>query len=178
MSIIETIRAEVERLKKDVDNTPLATEQIAGYLFALVDVQKFLDTLQEQPVCEELEEAASNAGFDYVDDIVLLAEPNHRWNDHDVEQAYIDGFKAGAKWQKEKDAELIEIAYNDGITIGKTKQKEQMMKEAVEGEVCIPNVWAEYEEGKELIIRAEISKELGFRLGDKVRIIIVKEDKQ
>ena len=36
-----------------------------------------------------------------------------------------------AKWQKEHDAELIEIAYNDGITIGMTKQKEQMLREAV-----------------------------------------------
>ena len=47
-TIIEKIRAEIERLKKDVDNTPLATEQIAGYLFALVDVQKSLSTLQER----------------------------------------------------------------------------------------------------------------------------------
>ena len=49
---------------------------------------------------EGLDEAASNAGFDYVDDIVLLAEPNHRWNDHDVEKAYGDGFKAGAEWDR------------------------------------------------------------------------------
>ena len=85
-------------------------------------------------------------------------------------------FIAGANWQKQHDAELIEIAYNDGITIGMTKQKEQMMKAAVEGEICIPNVWVEHKEGKELVARAEISKELGFKFGDKVRIIIVKED--
>ena len=89
---------------------------------------------------------------------------------------WVHAFIAGAKWQKQHDAELIEIAYNDGITIGMTKQKEQMMKEAVEGEVCIPNVWVEHKEGKELVVRAEISKELGFKFGDKVRIIIVKED--
>lgn len=47
-TIIEKIRAEVERLKKDVDNTPLATEQIAGYLFALVDVQKRLSDLEKE----------------------------------------------------------------------------------------------------------------------------------
>lgn len=44
----------------------------------------------------------------------------------------IDAFKAGAEWQKQRDAELIEIAYNDGITIGKTKQKEQMIKDSEE----------------------------------------------
>ena len=57
MSIIETIRAEVERLKKNVDNSPLAPEQIAGYLLALADMQKKLDTLQEQPVKPSVEEA-------------------------------------------------------------------------------------------------------------------------
>lgn len=46
--IIETINTEIEWLKKAVDNTPLATEQIAGYLLALVDVQKSISTLQEQ----------------------------------------------------------------------------------------------------------------------------------
>lgn len=63
-----------------------------------------------------------------------------------------DAFIAGAKWAKE-----------------------QIMREAVEGEVCIPNVWVEHKEGQELVVRAEISKELGFKFGEKVRIIIVKE---
>ena len=40
-----------------------------------------------------------------------------------------DAFIVGANWQKQHDAELIEIAYNDGITIGMTKQKEQMMND-------------------------------------------------
>lgn len=73
----------------------------------------------------------------------------------DFYDALAEFFVAGAKWQKE-----------------------QMMKKAVEGEVCIPNVWVEHKEGKELVVRAEISKELGFKFGDKVRIIIVKEDEK
>ena len=56
------------------------------------------------------------------------------YDDVDV-KASKDAFIAGANWQKQHDAELIEIAYNDGITIGMTKQKEQMMEEAVEMEV-------------------------------------------
>ena len=60
--------------------------------------------------------------------------------------------------------------------LGAEHAREKMMAEAVEGEVCIPNVWVEHKEGKELVVRAEISKELGFKFGDKVRIIIVKED--
>ena len=53
---------------------------------------------------------------------------------------------------------------------------EQMMKEAIEGEVCIPNVWVEHKEGKELVVRAEISKELGFKFGDKVRVVVCKKE--
>ena len=83
-----------------------------------------------------------------------------------------EAFIAGANWQKQHDAELIEIAYNDGITIGMTKQKEQMMKEAVEGEIqmrysgclCAKTIRAINEDK--------------FNFGDKVRIIIVKEDEK
>lgn len=45
-----------------------------------------------------------------------------------------------------KNAELIEIAYNDGITIGMTKQKEQMMDEWLKDrDGCF---WDGVEEGK------------------------------
>lgn len=73
----------------------------------------------EESVPNDLEEAAEEylqkvkAGF-----LRTLEHPTAK-----------DCFKDGAKWQKQHDAELIEIAYNDGITIGKTKQKEQMMKD-------------------------------------------------
>ena len=66
----------------------------------------------EEKPSEDLEVAASRLGFDYVDNIVQES-PGHRWNDHDVEFGYRDGFIAGAKWHEQ-----------------------QMMKEAVEFE-CI-----------------------------------------
>lgn len=52
-------------------------------------------------VPNDLEEYASRAGFDYVDNIVQ-EHPGHRFNDHDVEYAYRDGIIAGAKWKKGK----------------------------------------------------------------------------
>ena len=78
------------------------------------------------------------------------------------------GFIAGAEWQKEHDAELIEIAYNDGITIGMTKQKEQMMKEAVAVEVV----------GDKRDLRLVDSTQrclFNANRGDWLKIIIVKE---
>ena len=84
--------------------------------------------------------------------------------------------EAAEKYSKERAEGHILYDWVHAFIAGAKWQKEQMMKEAVEGEVCIPNVWVEHKEGKELVVRAEISKELGFKFGDKVRIIIVKED--
>ena len=61
----------------------------------------------------------------------------------------------------------VNSAYGIGFLEGAEWAREQMMKEAVEGEVCIPNVWVDHKEGKELVVRTEISKELGFKFGDK-----------
>lgn len=71
----------------------------------------------------------------------------------------------------------VNSAYGIGFLEGAEWTREQMTKMAVDGEACIPNVWVEHKEGKELVVRAEISKELGFKFGDKVRVIILpKED--
>ena len=66
-----------------------------------------------------IEEAADNHIREVVD---AAGHPGWDWTTQDIADAFI----AGAKWQKQHDAELIEIAYNDGITIGMTKQKEQV----------------------------------------------------
>ena len=83
-----------------------------------------------------------------------------------------EAFIAGAKRQKQHDAELIEIAYNDGITIGMTKQKEQMMKDAVEGRIGDGGL-----HNAIFIKEPEWAESLDrLNKGDKVKIIIVKED--
>lgn len=77
-----------------------------------------------------------------------------------------DAFKAGAKWQEEKDQEIIKLAEDHAFLAGADWQKEQMMKEAVE-EVVKYNDYPEY---KYVLVPHE-----EFNDGDKVRIIIVKE---
>ena len=96
------------------------------------------------------------------------------YDDVDV-KASKDAFIAGPNWQKQHDAELIEIAYNDGITIGMTKQKEQMMKEAVEGQVRKDDTIGYFEFSNEQQFRSLLEQ---FQDCDKVRIIIVKEDEK
>ena len=115
----------------------------------------------EEPVCEELKDAAKK----------YAVETNPSTNLPCV-FCLRDSFKAGANWQKEQnDIKATRIARK-----AIEWYKEEMMKGAVEGEVCIPNVWVEHNEGKELVVRAEISKELGFKFGDKVRIIVLKDE--
>ena len=99
--------------------------------------------------------------------VSAAGHPGWDWTTQDIADAFI----AGAKWQKEHDAELIEIAYNDGITIGMTKQKEQMMKEAVEGVVCYGSKGAYIETD----FLGEYDTDVYGMPGDKVRVFIVKE---
>lgn len=152
-TIIEKIRAEVERLKKDVDNTPLATEQIAGYLFALVDVQKRLSDLEkeEKPISAYLEKAAE----EYASDEMMSGL---------AERAFI----AGAKWQAEQDQETIELAEDHAYLAGAVNEREKMMKEAVEVKVVGFDI-----ENHTIFLSTNPT---GLNLKDTVRIIICKKE--
>ena len=93
---------------------------------------------------EELNKAASYEAFDYVDKIIWEHKDTTtiQRNDHDVEKGYEEGFIAGAEWYKE-----------------------QMLKEAVEGE------YDKYPAA--IYLEVPIPR---MNQGDKVRFIIVKED--
>jgi len=62
------------------------------YMMAVKDVLEILD-MQEEPVSEELNEAA----IDYAESVDYRGFSNAPWN------FVQDVFKAGAKWQKRKD---------------------------------------------------------------------------
>ena len=107
-------------------------------------VEFIKESLQEESISEDLEEAAEE------------------WD----ESLYrSDAFKAGAKWQKEKDDEEKVLIYKRSFE----DCKEQMMAKAVDGEVTY---------GKSLAIPSlgyRLDKE-GLDFGDKVKVIIIKED--
>lgn len=78
--------------------------------------------------------------------------------------------------EKQKEQEHIcdsaqyEEGFKTGLEIGLRKQKEQMMKGAVEGEVENASFGIVY-------LRKNLAND-GYSTGDKVRIIIVKEDEK
>ena len=167
MTTKERIRAKIERrmveLAKDkyidLHDTLCRTKELNLLL-------SFLDTLEE-PVsdCHDLEEAADEYSGD----------PNTGFVDMTAYRA----FKAGAEWQKAKMMEEWlkdrDGCFWDGVNEGKKAMKEQIMEGAVGGS-CI----------EDLTAGSVIDTEYGvlylppnkFCVGDKVRIIIVKEDGQ
>jgi len=128
-----------------------------------VNVDKMLAECRgydEQPD-KSLEEAAE----EYTD--------GKSWAKENYLTPYIrEAFNAGAKWQKEQMEERWlkdrEGCFWDGVEEGKKVMKEQMMKGAVEGFIFQS---ADYYP-KELIARYEGD----LKMGDKVKLIIVKED--
>ena len=163
-------------------------------------ISKAIDIIQQpeqQSLPQELEEAAEKYRRESYGKSIL---PNIDGPMPEYVGSVKDAFIAGAEWQKEQDekelSEKIASAYQlgladkekqmmdewlkdrdgcfwDGVEEGKKAMREQMMKEAVEGEVmttgfstCDPVF---------IINRSELSPETSFKDGDKVRIIIVKE---
>ena len=84
-------------------------------------------------------------------------------------QDVYDAFKAGAEWQKEQDQETIELAEDHAMLAGRMQMKEQMMKDAVDGYVTLTLTGT-------LTVAATIKEEDNVGIGDKVRVIIVKEE--
>lgn len=145
MSNIEKIRQEIERRIGSVNEKQDANPAMPKYRWymyegmkeAFIDMKYFIDSLPEEKPSEDLEEAVEN----YIAPIENDEGLDYiNFNGKDIKDAFI----AGAEWQKE-----------------------QMMKDAVEGDYdcqyMTPAVF--------------LDKYLdGIKDGDKVRIIIVKED--
>lgn len=163
MTTKELIRAELKRLE-EMDYPVDTYEQSVGFYNALDRIKSFLDTLEE-PVSEDLEEVAE----EYAD------YNSRRWQeDGDIYYDHSkikDAFKAGAEWQSKKEQDIIETAEDHAFFAGANWQKEQMMKGAVEGEV-VKDI------SNKLAVTAKNINLEGFKFGDKVRIIIVKEEEE
>lgn len=115
---------------------------------------------KSEMVSEDLEEASI---------AYSCANPSERsdgmYDQTDIEWA----FEAGAEWQIQKDQETIELAEDHAMLAGMNKMKEEMMKDAVEGLVGghtdIP-----------AFINLEIEHKPNVKVGDKVKIIILKTE--
>ena len=137
---VQKIREEVERLKSQLlrgaCSSQIAMETMCKEE-AYNEILAILDTMQEEPVSEELDEAVNNA-------------LNNVLNTHEIVnvRSCLEMFRFGANWKKE-----------------------QMMAKAVDAEL--------YSDGMltPLIGIKDKEKISNIKFGDKVKLIIIKENK-
>ena len=157
MSIIEQIRAEVERQKGYYRITNPYDKRAIRVCEKLLS---FLSTLQEQPVCDGLEEEIVKVCEDFVFPLYGLDDEFGRELINKIARHF-------AQWQKEKDEAEITFAYADGCTY----TMDRLRREAVEGVVSL-----QFADGTGAVRTTDGFLLNGLRCGDKVRIIIVKEE--
>jgi len=190
-------------MRREMDNdTLLASNQQAGYLFALAEIQDFLNSLQEETPkfnVDKLREAAKTATprerptpedkEKYMEALHEYAEKK-REAPTDLEEAakeytqrmleswkfdstglrsIREPFIAGAEWQEKQDEVEKNLKYLYGMDEGARIMKEQMMKDAVEGEVVSALENVNY-------VRTMSKVPSWLHFGQKVKLIIVKED--
>ena len=148
----------------DISNLRIAQEQGIitefgrGKMEALEGIVDFIDSLQEEPVSEDLEVEVD------------------RWYNNEApkefEDVLYDDIEKCAKhfvdWQKQQDQSTIELAEDHAMLAGMEKMKEEMIAKVAEGKVI------SYE-GISFPVSNEIHK-LGLEEGDKVKVIILKDE--
>ena len=145
---VQKIREEVERLKsrllRGACSSQIAMETMCKEE-AYNEVLAILDTMQEEPVSDELEKVAIKYGTDEFPSLC-----------NGCKHIPVDAFKAGAKWQKE-----------------------QMMAKGVDGIVHLfgkCEVASVHYNDPTGVPMSYFMTSKGFLAGDKVKVIVIKED--
>lgn len=194
---IKAIRAEIKRLEEIHERNlgkPMERGRKGhahGYVDCCDEILSFIDTL-----LEETDNEAPNRPklSDNLGEAARLYAIPHCMKDIDVhhieEYPYDTGleaaFIAGANWQKEQSDKELSEKIAAAYQLGLANKEKQMMKGAVEGEVCgrvydhinirFADGVCKFLEPKNIShIPADVSK---YKVGEKVRIIIVKEDER
>jgi hypothetical protein len=199
--VIAAIRAEIERRMKGRHEERFCDEMNFGG--EGVGFLAFLDTLKDDvmPIPDGLDEAAIDAAQLDMQDRQIMEDSNeHRML---YSRIFRRGFKAGAEWmagqfeknrlaacdeqtkeEYEKETELVDKivteehrmpTFSDAIIYGINWQKQQMEKEAVEG--YIEGNWREQEDAPyELYAISDELDSTKYKIGDKVKLIILKDD--
>lgn len=169
----------------NVINRPMIPNIYAG---------KILDSMQEEPVSEDLEEEASRYAKEEYSHKSPATLPDRCIGCY---APLMYAFKAGAKWQEGKDKSITEdlgkyinelskqfpevsFAKLSRIAIRVAKwQKEQIMAKAIDGEI----LEIEDNDGAmcshthlELCIESDTLEKNGFKDNNKVKVIVIKED--
>lgn len=179
----QKIRQEVEKLKSNLIHGACAS-QIAMETRckeeAYNEVLAILDSVQEEPVSEDLEEASKEWLKPQLDKSCAdYGEVKMMELTHFDGYAMLDAIEFGAKWQKEQDQSTIELAEDHAMLAGMEKMKEQMMAKGVDGvvhhfEKC--EVASIHYNDPTGVPMSYFMSSKGFLTGDKVKIVVIKKD--
>lgn len=145
---VQLIKEEIEKEMSLLDRT---NEYDIGRLDELNHLVLFIDSLPEESASEDLEEYAKKLAKG-----AALDKHNLIWM-----------CKKGAEWQKQQMKEALQTEYEKG----RFDMREEMMKTLVEGEIVkdIHN---------QLKVTSEPLNDTFGKFGDRLKIIIVKEEQQ
>ena len=157
----EKIRAEIEKIKVIIQSYRVKSDFSEGYFIGqeslLEHFEKFVNSMQEEPVSEDMWEESKQYALRQVfasTDAVM------------TEQAYLS-LKLFSGFE-------IAVAHKDGANW----QKKQMMKNAKDGVITF-DYYGDNDKIYGCIAHDSFSlEELGLKDGDKVKMIIIKEDEQ
>ena len=152
------ILAEIERLHREVYKSPVFNGQAQ---FALDRVVDFINSLPEEPVSEDVEEASHRYMFSQhtspLNEVMHQADINaEKQYQEDIKNA----FKEGARWQKLKIIYKA-IIYNDKIY--PTTYEDEPTEFCLDG-------------GEEVRLITEAVNNGLLKQGDKVKVIIIKDE--
>ena len=163
----DRLKAKLDELYRNYQSKymEIRTPYTQGLIDTLDLVEQVIDSLQQeqQDVDLEKEKAARLYAIPhYMKDIDL---------NHIEEYSYDTGLEAafivGADWQKKQDEKELSEKIASAYQLGRKDEKEQMMKEAVEGEIINAGYPTKIE------LDTFYSK---FEHGQRVKLIIIKED--
>lgn len=124
----------------------------------LAKIIDFVNKNYKPSLPESLEEAAEEFYPDFSNSIASKAAVN----------SMRDAFKAGAEWQKVQDQKTIELAEDHAMLAGMNMMEQQMMEKAYDTVMQL-------DELDDLVPTFEDMQKFGFKEGDKVKVIILKE---
>ena len=168
----ELIKQEIERLK----HTSNAYDRSRFML--LLEIEEFINSLPKESGCEvnfttkseDLEEAMElSVSEEPLLEFFATGQPTiGAYN----EDSLRNQFEAGAEWQKQRMKETLQTEYEKG----RFDMREEMMKDAVEGTVKYEIGSAEIPQcDRRYQVLSDPTPIANAKLGDKVKIIIVKE---
>ena len=153
--------------------------QVKDFTLGMRIAKRFYDMgrKHQETVGEELEEAAMSYGRSVVQHACdeLRKEYGGEYTPGEDNVLLVAKyFKAGAKWQKQRDQSTIELAEDHAMFAGMEKMKEQMMKDAVEATVTDIRT---YKHENEVDFTIMLDKGIiPYETEEELKLIIIKED--